>query len=187
MKRLVIVVVWLCSSAICLAQSKGEFQGLYHRVEGLTYNSGSPLLFDIEGASTNGGGYAIAYNLSDNFGVYQQMGFFGGVSQNGYGVRLITEMQGFRVTTNSGPIDLYAKFGLGITNWSFSGYLSGSSTNFGINYGSGAEIKMTEGLYLVLEASRLTTRMPNITDLPGRTGWDSSWLFSTGVAIHWGQ
>jgi hypothetical protein len=187
MKRLVIVAVWLCSSGICMAQGTGEFQGLYQRISGLTFNSGSPLIFDIENANTNGGGYAIAYNLAKNFGVYQQMGFFGGVSDNGYNVRLITELQGFKVTKTRGPFDLYAKGGMGISMWSFSGNLSGSSSNFALNYGAGAEVRMSDNLYWVVDASRLTTRVPNLTDLPGRTGWDSSWIFSTGIAVHFGK
>jgi hypothetical protein len=187
MKRFVITVVWLCSGGIGLAQSTGEFQGLYQHISGLTFNSGSPSIFDIENASTNGGGYAISYNLDPHFGVFQQMGFFGNVSDNGYNVRLITELQGFQVTKSKGPFELYAKGGMGISIWSFSGNLSGSSSNFALNYGAGAEVKMTDSLYWVVDASRLTTRVPNLTDLPGRTGWDSSWIFSTGIAIHWGQ
>ena len=53
-----------------------------------------------------------------------------------------------------------------------------------MTYGGGTEVKMKEGLYLVLEASRLTMRVPNLTNLPGRTGWDNSWLLSTGIAVH---
>ena len=187
MKRFAVTIVWLCSATICMAQSTGEFQGLYHRLSGLTYNSGSSYIFDVEDASANGGGYAIAYNLAPNFGMYQQMGLFGGVSDNGYNIRLITEMQGFKITKPGGPFNLYAKAGMGVSIWSFSGNLSGSSSNFALNYGGGMEVRMTDELYWVLDASRLTTRVPNLTDLPGRTGWDSSWVLSTGLSFHWGQ
>jgi hypothetical protein len=181
MKRFVIVVVWLCSGGICLAQNTGEFQGLYQRISGFN----SPKYFGIEKENANGGSYAISYNLDPNFGVFQQMGFFAGFSQNGLNARLISEMQGFKVSKASGPFELYAKGGMGISIWSFSGNLSGSSSNFALNYGAGAEVKMTDSLYWVVDASRLTTRVPNLID--GTTGWDSSWILSSGIAIHWGQ
>ncbi|MGA2262368.1 MAG: hypothetical protein ABSH28_13150 [Acidobacteriota bacterium] len=185
MKRFLIVAIWLCGSGICLAQdTKQEIQGLYQRIQGFTFNSGDPSIFDIEKANTNGGGYAIIYNITEKFGLFQQMGFFGGASQNGFNMRLITELQGFKVTKTKGPFDFYAKGGLGAVIWSFSGNFTGTQGGFAVNYGGGTEIKVKEGLYWVLEATRLTAHMPNLTGLPGRTGWNSSWLLGTGIAVH---
>jgi hypothetical protein len=188
MKRFLIVAIWLCGSGVCLAQdTRYDLQGLYHRMQGFTYNSGDPSIFDIEKANSNGGGYAFIYNITEKFGMFQQMDFFGGASQNGYNMRLITELQGFKVTKTKGPFDFYAKGGLGAAIWSFSGNFTGTSGAFAVIYGGGTEIKVKEGLYWVLDASRLTMRVPNLTNLPGRTGWDNSWVLSTGIAFHFGQ
>jgi hypothetical protein len=185
MKRFLIVAIWLFGCGVCLAQdTKQEIQGLYQRIQGFTYNSGDPNIFDIEGAATNGGGYAFIYQITEKFGLYQQMGFFGGASQNGFNIRLITEFQGFRISKTKGPFDLYLKGGPGFTHYVFSGNFQGSATGFAVNYGGGTEVKMKEGLYLVLEATRVTMRVPNLTNIDGRTGWDNSWLLSTGIAIH---
>ena len=183
MKRLTIAAVLLWFSGICAAQDRGEIQGLYLRIQGFTFNSGSSN-FDIENASTNGGGYVYVQHITDKFGLFQQMGFFGGAEQNGIKLRLLTEFQGMRVNKKAGPLLLYAKGGLGFTRYSFSGALSGGSYHFALNYGGGTEIKVKEGLGLVLEATRLTMGLPNLTGLENRSKWDNSWQLATGIAFH---
>jgi hypothetical protein len=184
MKRLTIVAILLWGSGICLAQdSRGEFQGVYLRIQGFTFNSGSAA-FDIENASINGGGYVYVQHITEKFGLYQQMGFFWGAEQNGIKVRLVTEFQGMQVNKKAGPLILYAKGGLGFTRYLFSGAFSGASYGFALNYGGGTEIKIKEGLNLVLEATRLTMGLPNLTGVEGRSKWDNSWQLATGIAIH---
>lgn len=186
MKRLTIVAMLLWGGGVCLAQdAKQEIQGVFFRIQGFTFNSGDPSVFDVEGAGINGGGYAFVYHITEKFGLYQQMGFMGGAEQNGLKVKLITEFQGFQVNKAKGPLILYAKGGLGFTRYVFSGALSGVDSHFALNYGGGTEIRMKEGLNLVLEATRLTMGLPNLLgDLPGRTGWANCWQLATGIAIH---
>jgi hypothetical protein len=184
MKRLTMVAILLWGSGICLAQdSKQEIQGVYLRIQGFTFNSGSTD-FNIQNASINGGGYAFVYHITEKFGLFQQMGFFGGAEQNGLKVKLITEFQGMQVNKKTGPLLLYAKGGLGFTRYVFSGAFSGVDSHFALNYGGGTEIKIKEGLNLILEATRLTMGLPNLTNAPGRSGWDNSWQLATGIAIH---
>lgn len=184
MRRLTIAAILFWGSGICLAQSTREIQGVYMRIQGFTFNSGSPS-FDIENASTNGGGYVFIQNITEKFGFFQQTGFFGGAEQNGTKVRLLTEFQGFRVNKKAGPLNLYAKGGLGFTRYTFSGGLSGGSYKFALNYGGGIEIKMKESLGLILEATRLTMGLPQIVPDPSnRSKWDNSWQLATGFAIH---
>lgn len=133
MKRLTIAAILLWGSGICLAQdSKQEIQGVYLRIQGFTFNSGTTD-FDIENASINGGGYAFVYHITEKFGLFQQMGFFGGAEQNGLKVKLITEFQGMQVNKKTGPLILYAKGGLGFTRYIFTGTLSGVDSHFALN------------------------------------------------------
>ncbi len=183
MKRLMIAAILLWGSGICLAQASRELQGVYLRIQGFTFNSGTTD-FDIEGASINGGGYVFVQHITEKFGLFQQMGFFGGAEQNGLKVKLINEFQGVQVSKKTGPLILYAKGGLGFTRYIFSGAFSGVDSHFALNYGGGAEIKIKEGLNLVLEATRLTMGLPNLTNAPRRSGWDNSWQLATGIAFH---
>ncbi len=187
MKQLTIVAVLLWGNGLCMAQdAKQEIQGVYLRIQGFTFNSGDPTVFDVEGASINGGGYAYIYHITDRFGLYQQMGFMGGPEQNGLKVKLLTEFQGFHVSKAKGPFLLYAKGGLGFTRYVFSGALSGVDSHFALNYGGGVEIQMKEGLNFLVEATRLTMGLPPLLPiaLPGRNGWANCWQLATGIAIH---
>jgi hypothetical protein len=184
MKRLIIVAMLLWGSGSCLAQEGStEIQGLYHRLQGFNFNAGGGA-FNIQGASGNGGGYALVRHFTETFGMFQQLGFMGGPQDNGYKVSLMTEFQGFQFSRGKGPFQAYAKGGLGFTSYRFSGAFSGSATNFAMNYGGGAQIKVKEGLGLVFEATRVTMRLPNLTGAPDRSSWDHSWQLATGIAIH---
>ncbi len=187
MKRFAIVLVLLFGTHVCLAQdSSGEIQGFYQRIQPFTFNSGSDS-FNIQKAGVNGFGYAIGYNVSDKFALFQQMGFHLGVEQNGFRMRMITELQGMKIKTQKGPFDLYAKGGLGVMYYTFSGNFGsgGGSAKFALNYGGGTEIQVGEGLFLVLEATRLTAGMPQLVPDPSdRSKWVNAWMFTTGFAIH---
>ncbi|MBZ5496533.1 MAG: hypothetical protein LAP85_09020 [Acidobacteriia bacterium] len=185
MKRFVILAVWLCSSGICLAQDyTGELQLTYQRVQSFTFNSGSSF-FNVDGAALNGGGFGFVYNITNKFGLFQQMGFFGGVEQNGLKIRMITELQGVRLTAHKGPFDFYAKGGLGFTRYVFevSGGTAGVDSHLALVYGGGTEFRIPGGLFMIIDASRLTMGLPNLTNLPGRSKWSNSFLLSTGVAF----
>jgi len=186
MRRLAIVLVFLCGTGVCLAQdSSGELMGFYQRIQPFTFNSGDPT-FNVQKAGVNGFGYAIGYNLSDKYSLFQQMGMHLGVEQNGFKIRMITELQGMKVRTQKGPFDLYAKGGLGVMFYSFSGNFGsgGGSTKLALNYGGGTEVQVSEGLFLVLEATRLTAGLPQLTISPDRSKWVNAWMITTGFAIH---
>jgi hypothetical protein len=184
MKRLMIVAMLLWGGGSCLAQEgSSEIQGLYIRLQGFNFNAGGSL-FNIQGASGNGGGYVYVRHFTDRFGMFQQMAFIGGPQDNGFKVRLLTEFQGFQLTRGKGPLLVYAKGGLGFTRYMFAGGFSGSTTNFAVNYGGGAQIKIKEGLGLVLEATRITMRLPNLTGAADRSSWANAWQLATGIAIH---
>lgn len=183
MKRLMIAVFLLWGSGSCLAQdTRGEIQGLYFRIQGFNFNSGSPI-FNVDSVAINGGGYGVVYHITDKFGLFQQMGFFGGPEQNGLKIKLITEFQGMMVTKKAGNFDFYAKGGLGFTRYVFSGALSGADGALALLYGGGVKVPVKEGLKLVFEADRITQGLPNLTDLPGRSKWDHSWHLATGIAF----
>jgi hypothetical protein len=184
MKRLMIAAILLWGSGSCLAQEGStEVQGLYYRLQGFNFNAGEGY-FNIQGASGNGGGYVLVRHFTEKFGMFQQLGFMGGPQNNGYKVRLMTEFQGFQFSRGKGPFQVYAKGGLGFTRYMFAGGFSGSASNFAMNYGGGAQIKVKEGLGLVFEATRVTMRLPNLTGASDRSKWANSWQFATGIAIH---
>ena len=185
MKRFLIIVLLLCGPAYCLAQDTfTEFQGYYQRVQGFDFNSGTSQ-FAFKGASMNGGGFGFVFGLSPKFGFFQRTSFFGGVEQSGLTMRVISEVQGVQLMREAGPFDFYAKGGLGFNRWVFEEFGSTTGVDYGMAlvYGGGAEAKLKEGTYLVLEATRMTTGLPNISGLPGRSKWDSSWLITTGIAF----
>jgi hypothetical protein len=185
MNRLVVIAFLLAWSGVCLAQgSKGELQGVYLRIQDFNFNSGSPS-FNIENAKINGGGYGFVYHITKAFGFYQQMGFMEGVEQNGFKMRLVTELQGMQLGANLGPLVLYIKGGLGFARYVFSGTLEGADYGFAANYGGGTQIRVKRGLYLLFEATRLDLSLPNLTNAPGRSTWDHPWQFATGIAIHY--
>jgi len=181
MKKWMIVAVMMFGTEVCLAQdSGGEFQGFYQRVQSFNFNSGDPI-FNVQNGNTNGGGFGFVYNITPVFSLFQQTSFFGGFEQSGLKMRLITEAQGVRLSKGTDAILFYAKGGVGFNRYVLE--------NLGIDYGTafilggGAEIRMTEGLYLLLEATNLTMGLPNLTNLPGRSKWDNALLFTTGIAI----
>ena len=183
MKRLMIVAVLLWGTGSCLAQDiSGEIQGVYFRIQGFNFNSGVSD-FNIESAAINGGGYAFVYQITEKFGLFQQMGFFGGPEQSGLKIKLITEFQGMQITKSRGSVDFYAKGGVGFTRYVFSGLIEGVDANLALLYGGGVKLPLKEGLKVILEGSRITQGLPNLTNAPGRSKWDHSWHFATGIAI----
>jgi hypothetical protein len=185
MKRLIVVAFMMVCGSTCRAQgSLGEIQGVYLRIDGFTFNSGTPY-FNVENAHINGGGYAIVTHITRNFGIFHQMGFMGSVEQNGIEFSLFNEFQGIQVNRSMGPLILYAKGGMGFTRFNFLGAFYGSDTHFAVNYGGGAQIKAAPWLGLVFEATRVSTGLPNLFgDFPDRNSWDHFWQFASGLALH---
>jgi hypothetical protein len=186
MKRLIVVAILIWGSGSCLAQDiKQEIQGVYFRIQGFNYNSGGGdyAVFNVDSAAINGGGYAFVYHITDKFGLFQQMGFFGGPTSNGYKLKLITEFQGMEITKKYDRFDLYAKGGIGFTRYIFTGNYVFS--NLALLYTGGIKIPVKEGLALVFEGGRITQGLPRLDyyEYDDRTKWDHSWHLSTGIAI----
>ncbi len=188
MKKLLMLAVWLAGAGSCLAQDQSaELQLFYQRFQGFDFNAGTFFgtpIFDVHGANPNGGGFGFVYNLNPKFGFFQQTGFFQGVEQNGLNLRIINETQGLRVMKPTKKFDLYAKGGLGFNHYVFN--QSGNSSVFygmAFIYGGGTEARLSEGLFLILEADYVTMSLPNITGAPDRSKWDNALLLTTGIAI----
>ena len=100
-------------------------------------------------------------------------------------MRVINNLQGIRYQTPQyGPLRLYAKAGVGFTNYgvSIQGYSLGF-TKLSVGYGAGAQIWMTDYLGLILEGSHLVMGVPQLYDSEGRDKWDSGLTFKTGLAV----
>lgn len=179
-----VLAMWLCGTGVCLAQQgpSGELQGFYQRIQTFKMRSGGDLFADYNKA-TNGGGFGFAYNITDRFGIYQQMAFLGGAKDEAYDItmRMITEFQGMQVTKRYDKIDFYAKGGLGFVRYSVQN--SGES-KMAFQYGGGAEIKVgNSGMYLILELTRLSMGVPQFFFTDDRSKWCNTFLISPGIAI----
>jgi hypothetical protein len=185
MKQFVILAVLLFSAGLCQAQdATGEFQGFYQRMQSFDFNSGSTS-FDIRGAKLNGGGFGFLFNITDTFGFWQQTSFYRGVKQSGLALRPIIETQGVQLSKEKGALSVYIRGGLGGVRHvlEMSGGTVGVDWGLALIYGGGTKIKVSEGLFWIIDASRITMGLPNLTNLQGRSKWDSGLLFTTGIAI----
>jgi hypothetical protein len=190
MKRLIIVAIWLAGSTVCLAQgTSGELQLTYQRIQSFTMRSGIPSFFDFDGVALNGGGYGFVYNITEKFGLFQQMGFFGGVEQSPYKIRLITEHQGLRLKTEKGSVTLYAKGGVGFTRYVFesSGQTQGVDSHVNFVYGGGMHFPIFSGLRMIIDVSRQSMGLPNLTGMPNRSKWSNAFYLSTGIVFCFGD
>lgn len=187
MQKIAQAWVLLAASGVLWAQPdfpQGEFQGFYQRVQGFDFNSGSPS-FQVEQANLNGGGLGFVFNLSHWLGFWSQTGFYGGVEQSGIQMKLINEMQGLKLTKRGlGPLAVYAKAGMGFVRYVFE-IPNGTAVRYGtsFSYGGGLDIKLSEGMSLLLEATQLSLGLPDITGSRTRDKWDSSVLVTTGIAF----
>jgi hypothetical protein len=176
----------LVSSTLALAQefSEGELHVFYQRVQNFDFNSGDPS-FSFSGKGFNGGGFGFVYNLNAWAGIFTQMSFLGGVEQGGLKMRMINEAQGLKLTKREvGPLNLYAKGGIGFVRHVFS--VQGSETaDYGTSFvfGGGTEVKIKEGMALVLDVSNCAISLPQLTYYSDRDKWDSSLMFTTGIAF----
>jgi hypothetical protein len=192
MKRwfVLLVLLWV-SSGMALAQPEYpevEFNGFYQRIQGFDFYSGFDLggpLFAVENRGFSGGGMGFTFNLNHWLGFWQQTGFYTGVkTASDLQLRFINELQGVKVThRNLGPVNVYAKGGVGFVRHVFSMGGRDLAINYGTSlaYGGGTEIPFREGMALVIDVSRLTMGLPRISNDPARDKWDSNYLITTGV------
>jgi len=50
-------------------------------------------------------------------------------------------------------------------------------------FGGGTEIKLQEGMWLLLDLSRNIQGLPRLTSFGDRDSWDSNWIITTGVSF----
>jgi hypothetical protein len=190
MKRLLIVVaVLFFVGNVCLAQpdhSDVEFQGFYQRIQGFDFDSGAPG-FNFEDEGFNGGGFGIVYNVSHWLGIFSQTSFLAGVEQSGIKLRFINQTQGAKVTKRGligESVNVFAKGGIGFVRHVFDVF-GQQSVDYGTSFtgGGGTEIKLQEGMWLMLDLSRTSFGLPQLTISPNRDKWDSSWAITTGVSF----
>ncbi len=188
MKRiLMIAVVWLGSAGFCLAQdSSGELYGFYQRFMNFKVDTkipGAP----VTDQALNGGGFGYLQSITNKFGIYFQLGFFGGADVIGYNVKTITEFQGLQITKHTGRADFYGKAGVGFARYVIQGGGSdlGVAYKMAFQYGGGTELKLGNGLYLLLEGTGVSMGVPGDTFslYEGRTGWNTGLMLTTGIAI----
>jgi hypothetical protein len=188
MRRILIVgIIWLFSAAVGWAQQQsGELQGFYQRINSFDMKyGGGPTPYDIKGQAFNGLGYGFVFNISDKFGLYQQMGFFfSGVGQGGIDIKLITEFQGMQLTKTKGRVDLFARGGVGFSRYVFNRNSVFYSMAF--QYGGGIEIQLKQGIFMLIEVTGISMGVPDVTgyDFPDRTKWNTSLVIGPGIAIH---
>ena len=97
-------------------------------------------------------------------------------------MNLVTEAQGIRLKKDTGSVMFYGVGGVGFNRFVYNDYAGYYGMAFLI--GGGLQVPMMEGLNLLFEATNMSMRLPNITGLPNRSGWDNALMFSIGAAIH---
>ena len=168
---------------LCLAQdySEVEFQGFYHRVQGFDIEDAPG--FSFEGEGFNGGGFGFVYNVNPYFGIFSQTSFLGGVEQSGLSLKFINQAQGVKLTKRSDAINVFGKGGVGFVRHVFE--IGGQEfVDYGTSFvlGGGTEIKLQEGMFLLLDFSRYITGLPRVS-LAQEDGWDSTWMITTGISF----
>jgi hypothetical protein len=174
----------LCAAVYASAQEKTEVYGYYQTYRNFSFQTGLSD-YDVPATKLNGGGFGIARNFAPWFAMWTQFSFFGTVQQPNMGVRVINNLEGFRYQTKQyGPVRLYAKGGLGFSNYSMD--IAGNSlgeTKFSVAYGGGAQIWFNDWLGVVLDASHVVMGLPNLTDMSSREKWDSGLVYTTALSI----
>ncbi len=177
----------LCGTVCASAQDTStEIQGFYQTYRDFRFKTGIDSL-DIPNTSLSGGGFTLAQNLASWFAFWSQTTFYGSAEQTYIKARVINNLQGIRYQTKLyGPLQFYAKAGVGFSHISFK-YVSGGDIGgeykFSASYGAGAQIWMSDNFGIVLDASHLMMGMPNLTGMPGRDKWDSGLTLTTGFAL----
>jgi len=178
-------VVLSLAGTLCLAQdefSEVEFQGFYQRVQGFDFEGVQG--FEFQDKGFNGGGFGFVYNLKPFFGIFSQTSFLAGVEQSGVKLRFINQAQGVKLTKRSDKINVFGKGGVGFVRHVLDfGGQEGVDYGTSFVFGGGTEIKLQEGMWLMLDFSRYITGLPRLTNFEDRDSWDSSWLITTGISF----
>jgi opacity protein-like surface antigen len=176
----------LCPALFVSAQEYNtEIQGFYQGYQDFSFETGfSPI--DILETKLNGGGFEVAQNLAPWFAFWTRFSFYGSAGREGvFSARMFNNLYGLRYQTEQhGPFRVYAKAGLGYSNYSMNLQGTGfGETKFSFAYGAGAQIWLSEHFGAVLEATHSINGLPNVTDLDSREKWDSGLTLSAGLAV----
>jgi hypothetical protein len=185
MRLFITVVVLSLAGSLCMAQdefSEVEFQGFYQRVQGFDFQGVQG--FEFQNKGFNGGGFGFVYNLKPSFGIFSQTSFLAGVEQSDVKLRFINQAQGVKLTKRSEKINVFGKGGVGFIRHVFD-FGGQQSVDYGTSFvfGGGTEIKLQEGMWLMLDLSRNIMGLPQLTIDPNRDKWDSNWIITTGVSF----
>jgi hypothetical protein len=193
-RGVLLIAMLLCGAVCALAdeEQSTEIQGYFQTYRNFSFTAGHPSgqqgyidPYKIPNTPLNGGGFAIGRNIAPWFAMYTQFTIFGRAEGQNNSFRIIHNLEGLRWQTKKyGPLQLYAKFGLGFAHYSVD--VPGTSfgeTKFTFGYGGGAFIWANEHFGLMLEASHNHMGVPNLTDFSGRDKWDSGVALTTGLAV----
>jgi hypothetical protein len=186
-RSVLLMAMLLCGTIYAAAQEQNtQIQGYYQTYRDFSFKAGTGFEdLDIPAKTLSGGGFAIAQNLAPWFAMWTQFTFYGRAGTPNDNVRIIHNLEGIRYQTKQhGPLQLYAKFGMGFSNYSMN--VLGNSvgeTKFSLGYGAGAFLWVSEHFGVVLDASQNVMGVPNLTDAPNRDKWDSGLALTTGLSV----
>lgn len=174
----------LCSAAFVSAQEHDtEIHGFYQGYQDFSFKVDQ--FTEIEATRLNGGGFTVAQNLAPWFAFWTQFTFYGSAKHPDISARMFNNLYGIRYQTEQyGPFRVYAKAGLGYTNYSINTQgLSFGMTKFSFAYGAGAQIWMSEYYGVVLDAAHSINGLPQLSASQEREKWDSGLTLSAGFAV----
>jgi hypothetical protein len=174
----------LCSAVFVSAQEHNtEIHGYYQGYRNFSFKVDE--FTEIEETKLNGGGFTVAQNLAPWFAFWTQFTFYGSAEHPDLKVRMFNNLYGLRYQTEQyGPFRLYAKVGLGYTNYSINTQgLSFGNTKFSFAYGAGAQIWMSENYGVILDAAHSINGLPQLSSSEAREKWDSGLTLSAGFAV----
>ncbi len=181
MRYLLAIFIIFCSAVCAIAQTSTEIYGFYQDYRNFSFQIGGGSVFDVPEIKMSGGGFGFVQNLAPWFAIWNQFAFYGAVEQL-FRIQVLNELQGIRFQTQQyGPLQLYAKGGVGFSRYGIESL--GSSYHVSFSYGGGAQIWLNDWLGAVLDGSHVIMGLPNLTDLPDREKWDSGLAFTAGLAV----
>jgi hypothetical protein len=176
----------LFSAVFASAQEHNtEIQGFYQTYRDFSFETGLGDPYDIDATKLNGGGFTIAQDLAPWFAFWTQFTFYGSAESPVFSARMFNNLYGIRYQTEQhGPFRVYAKAGLGYSNFSMNdGQISFGMTKFSVAYGAGAQIWMSENYGVVFEATHNVNGLPQLSNSVDREKWDSGLTLSAGFAV----